>query len=456
MADITEQEAQSIVNYAAIICNEFEKYCVENEYAAGPSSDESKLNFVTHADNLLVASRKAAEIDGEKHAEMEQGVHAAVSALRSSLIGVRGQAASILAQPLRILGRVYGFRETDPSAIIDRIYDYFVDTGRRIQSRGLTVGSVSNSPASGSNAGNGNLFLRPTMSTGDPCDNLWAESVLFRCEADEHSGASEHRERFSIEGDPAHPDGLTITGSGSKATTTALTPSDSLALNSSFTNYSGAAATPTFTNWTATGGTANVDAETTITYRDSTAETTAVSVKFNANDTLTQNFNARGTTLRTDVPYIAHLAYKPSGSGVTANLGVTIGNNSTWTTAVDGSASTAWGVFTQTLFFRNLNKEDPEFTIQVSSLSGGQLYIDDFIFAPMSSFNGLYYALIGGSTPFLRGDGKTYSITETAIASRKGIVNEWLWKAYNKYLPCEASPSASATPKDWVNPADYL
>jgi len=454
MADIEEDEAQDIVDAAAILCNEFEKYCTDNAYDTTNRADHSKLNFVDHSNLLIVASRLSAEIGGEKHPELEQGIHAAIANWRSSLASIRGQSAAILAQPLRILGRFYGFPESDPSKIIDRIYDYFVDTGRRIQSRGLSVGAVSNAPASGSNSGNGELYLRSTMSTGDPCDNLWPETVLFRCEADEHSGATEHRERFSIEGDPAHPDGLTVAGSGAKGSTTCMTPSDSLALNSSFTSFSGAAATPTFANWTATGGTSNVDAETSITYRDSTGESTPVSVKFNANETLTQAFSVRNITLRTNTPYIMHLAYKAT-SGATGNIGVTIGNNSTWTQAFDGGVSTSWKAFTQSLYFRNLNKEDPTITIAVSSLSGGQVYIDDFIFAPMSQFNNLYYALIGGETPFLKGDGKAYTISETAIDTRKGLVNEWLWKAYNKYLPCEASPSAGATPMDWVDPTDY-
>ena len=464
-AHLSEAEAQAIVNRAAILCNEFEKYLFENAYSAGPSAANSKLNFVTHADNYLIAAREAAVIQNksgtdEKHAELELGVHSAVAAFRASLSGVKGQASSILAPALRILGRFYGFTETDPSEIVDKIYGYFVDTGRRVQSRNLTVGSVSadSNKSGGSNDGSGALYLRSTMSTGDPCDNLWPEKVLFRCTADEHSGATEHREVFSVEGEPSHPDGISVAGSGAVSSVTALTPTNSIALNSSFTSYSGAAGTPTFTNWTAAGGTANIDAESGagLTYRDSTGESTAVSIKFNADETITQNFNVRNVQMDRGVPYFWHIAYKPGTSSAAGDLKVTIGDTSTSTKAFNGASSTAWQVHTGSIFYTNINKEDPVITIEVDfSSSGHPLYVDDFIFAPMSEFNGLYYALIGGATPFLVGDGFSFTVSEPALASRKGLVNEWLWKAYNKYLPCEASPNASATPNDWIDPTDY-
>ena len=153
----------------------------------------------------------------------------------------------------------------------------------------------------------------------------------------------------------------------------------------------------------------------------------------------------------TTIPYLWHIAYKPTASA-TGNVTIKIGGDSVKTTAFDGSANSDWQVATNSLFFRNFNEEDPDIEIAVTSLSGGQVYLDDFIFAPMSEFNGLYYLIVGGEEPFLKGDGFSLTVSQS---SKVGLVNEWLWKAYNKYLPCEASPNASAVPKDWIDPTDY-
>ena len=190
---LDEQEAQAIVNRAVILLNEYEKYLHLNAYSSGPSSANSKLNFVDHADLLVTAANLADTINGNKQTDLQLGIHSSIASFRSGLSGVKSQAASFLAHPIRILGAFYKFTENDPSDILDRIFDYFVDTGRRIKSRGLTVGGIGNDPASGSNTTDcGTVHLRSTMSTGDPIDNIWTEKFLWRCISDEHSGAIVH------------------------------------------------------------------------------------------------------------------------------------------------------------------------------------------------------------------------------------------------------------------------
>jgi len=460
MADITEAEARNIVEFAVITVNEFEKYLSEANQSV-EAATELNQNFEVISNKILQAAQQCSDTfansDGKTHTELELPIHNAVASFRSSLVGVKQQASSLIAPALRVLAQFHGFLETDPATIIQKLSQYYRDTGRRIQSRGVSVASTSAGKVGGtSNTGNGTVYTHTTDEKGDPIDNFWPETVEFRCIADEHSGATEHQERFEIRGEPANPSGLSITGSGNSTTDTAKTPSDSILLNSSFTSYSGS----TFTNWVK-GGSGTVAADTTTYYRDSTGETTPVAIKFTttSSSTLTQPFSTRRLQLDPNVPYMWHLAYKAS-STATGNLKVTVGDQGVQTAAFNGASDSDWQVFNRVFWFDNVNKESPNFVITVDSLAGSgtpSLHIDDLIVTPMSTFNNLPYCIFGGSNPFLVND--RFTIDVTAGTAGVGLVNEWLWKAYNSYLPCEASPAAysEGTPsaRDWRDPAGY-
>ncbi len=462
MALMTEAQARQVVEYAVLILNEYEKYLTECTTNTSPTAVKLQLSFQDHSDNLIEAAQKCEDIGGEPHHELEMGIHNALSSFRSGLVGVKAQAAALLAQPLRVLARWHGFIETDPTDIIAKLSEYYIESGRRIQKRGLTVNSPAKGHVNGtSNTGSGTVYTCSTDENGDPVDNLWPETVEFKCVSDEHSGAVEHNEVFSIEGEPAHATGLKITGSGSTSSTKALTPSDSILLNPSFTAYGSDAANPVFTNWTE-GGSGVITADTSSYYRDSMGEAAPVSVKFASDATLTQAFSARKLQLNTNTPYYWHLAFLPS-SGATGNLKVKIGAQDERTVAFNGgSGGNVWTVHHERFWFSQVNTESPNVVITVDSLSGGTLHIDDFIIAPMSSFNNLYYCIIGGQTPFLKEDRMTVQIDNGST----GLVNEWLWKAYNMYLPCEASPGTytegttgsnptSTTARDWKDPSGW-
>ena len=466
MADITEAQARSIVEYAVITLNEFEKYLSEADQTA-EASNELHTSFKAHTDKLIEAAQACgndfAGTDGEAHHELEQAIHSSVAGVRSNMVSVKAQAAALLTPALRVLGQFHGFLETSPTAIIEKLSEYYRESGRRVQKRGVTINSPTAGHVDGStsNVGTGTVYTCGTDENGDPIDNLWPETVEFKCIGDEHSGASEHRERFSIQGEPADPSGLSVQGSGNSTTASAITPSDSILLNSSFTSYSGS----TFSNWT-TAGSGTVAAETSAShiYRDSTGESTPVSVKFTgtAGNTLTQTFSARRLELDPNVPYYVHLAYKPA-SGTSGNLSFKMGNGATRTVALSGST---WKVHHEKYWFSQVNKEDPTFVITVDSLASSgtpTLHIDDLIVAPMSTFNNLYYCIIGGATPFLKEDRFTVDVQPGTAGV--GLVNEWLWKAFNMYLPCETTPGSytegsvndppSTTARDWQDPSGY-
>ena len=459
---MTEAEARLLVEYAVVILNEYEKYLTEaTQTAVGVG--KLKNNFQAHADLLIESAQACDNIGGESHHELELGVHNALSSFRSGLVGVKSQAATLLAQPLRVLARWHGFIETNPTAIIAKLSEYYRESGRRIQKRGLTVNAASAGRVDGSSntADSGTIYTCSTDENGDPIDNLWPETTEFKCVSDEHSGATEHNEAFTIEGEPAHPAGLKITGSGATSSARAVTPSSSILLNPSFTAYGSSKSAPVFTNWIE-GGSGVIEADTDTYYRDSMGETAPVSVEFTSDATLTQAFSVRRLQLNTNVPYYWHLAFKPS-SGASGNLSVKIGNQAARTVAFNGgSGGDVWTIHHERFWFSQVNTESPSVVITVASLSGGTIHIDDFIMVPMSSFNNLYYCIIGGAKPFLREDRFTITIDDGAT----GLVNEWLWKAFNMYLPCETSPGSytegtsgsnptSTAVRDWIDPAGY-
>jgi hypothetical protein len=61
----------------------------------------------------------------------------------------------------------------------------------------------------------------------------------------------------------------------------------------------------------------------------------------------------------------------------------------------------------------------------------------------MTQADGCYYAVVGGSTPFLKED--VFTFTDTGGTS--AIINYWLWRAFGRFLPHNASAGET-----WADP----
>jgi hypothetical protein len=63
----------------------------------------------------------------------------------------------------------------------------------------------------------------------------------------------------------------------------------------------------------------------------------------------------------------------------------------------------------------------------MASLATGTIVVDDLVLAPMTNPDGTWWAIVGGATPWLKGDMLTFSGDTQGTAT---ILNYWLWRAY--------------------------
>ncbi len=364
-------------------------------------------------------------------------------------------------------GKFINSPESDPIRIFRKdLYQYFVDNSLTVTERGFTFGTPA---AGGSNVGDGVVNRLNIDENGFDLDEQTADVKTITCVADEHSGTQEHQEQFEIRGQERNIDFLSLKGGTGQpgdrpvARLTALSCRDSQSYiqNPSFTNsalnYTAGLATPTavtdITGWTLDSVT-GVQLDRNITYRDSEGETNPASLRFNnVNRSAEQNLNVRRAQVReTGIgglgqelePFYVQIAiYRESSADGTLTL--TFGNV---TAAVDVTTLNdgAWNVHRiavgQNSFYKAWNKEDPLLKVALASNTTGNILIDDVIVAPFQRFDGGYYAIVGGATPFLRDDVFTATDTVTEV----GELQKWFVRGGYGHLP-----STSGAPS-WGDP----
>ena len=361
-------------------------------------------------------------------------------------------------------GKLIASPNQDPGLVFRDLYDYFLANSLTVDERGFSFGSPV---GDGGNAGNGTLHRLNVDANGFDIDTQTADAKVVTCVTDEHSGAQEHAEQFRIVGSERRKDYLTMKGGTGEPGSipigllTAKTCRDSTQFiqNPSFTR----------TPLTFTGGLVAVaDVETSvpgwtlstitdmkldrnIVYRDSEGEAAnATSLRFEGNATVTQALNVRNARFRPTslggfgqeiVPvYVQVAVYRESAADGTLTL--TFGD----VTAVQAIASLpddSWSVVRIAVgvdnWFANFNKEDPVLSIALASNTTGAVLVDDVVVAPFDLFDGGWYAMVGGATPFLRGDEFTFSDTVTEV----GLLQLWFVRGGYGYLPSTGGGSPS-------------
>ena len=320
----------------------------------------------------------------------------------------------------------------DLATALFRIAEYENANGHSIDARGFTYGSAS---AGGSNVGNGTIRRVTVDEYGVNLEGGHAETKTYRCDQDQQQ-RPKHRERFTIEGATAEPDFLKVVGSSLVASIDALTSADSSQWlnNPTFSTFNGTqptagvestpTATTSVTGWVL-GSTSLARVSLDVVYRDLVTDSQKYSVRFTGNNSLTQTFNLqkRPTFARRRPYYVQVAIYKEAGT--TGNLTITCGSQSQ-VFALSG-LSTGWNAvkldLDKDLYHRNWTTNDATFAIALSSYGGsGSIYIDDVIFSEMQFVDGVWVALIGGSTPFKRGD---YFTIADSVAGR-GVLSYWI------------------------------
>ena len=447
MADPTEAEIRLMAGYAVLALEELREL-----------SEADATNLLGIEEQLI------SSVKGDYAAEALAGYTAFRSQVSSALTPAVAQ--TMLAPIIRLYGKLINSPETDPVRIFRRsLYDYFRENSYTIPERGFTFGAAS---AGGSNVGDGVVSRLNTDDGGYDLDEQTADTKTIICVRDEHSGTQEHQEEFEIRGQERTKDFLSLKGGtgtpGGRpvGTLTALSCRDSQRFlnNPSFTTsgltYTAGLATPSsttsITGWTL-DATTNVQLDRNIYYRDSEGESNPTSLRFNGNAYAQQNLNER----RAQIPetgfaglgqerypmYLQVACYRESDADGTITL--TLGSQTT-TLDISTVGNGSWTVLRMTVgdknWFRNWNQENPLIKIQLASNTTGAVLFDDVIFAPFQLFDGGYYAIVGGATPFLVDDEFTCADTVT----ESGDLQKWFVRAGYGHLP---SAAAGAT---WDDP----
>lgn len=318
---------------------------------------------------------------------------------------------------------------------MDRIRTYMVANSKSIDGRNFTYGTPT---AGGGNTGNGNLRRLTVDEDGFRLEGGHAEDKTFRFDVDQ-AQTGKHKEQAAIEGEPAERDFVLVDGSGiSGSVIRALTSEDSarLVTNPTFSQFVGTAptaSTPTsataadsFTGWTLTtyaAARATIDHA----YRDFPTVPTSqrIGVEFTADNTITQTFNTqRAQEWSRRTPYFVQVAiYRKSGA--TGTVTITFGSQSQNFT-LGSLSNNAWNLcyldLDKDLYHKNFTTNNMTLAVSVASLATGTMVIDDVIVAPMTFINGSWWALVGGSTPFKRGD----TFTAADSVAGRGVLSYWL------------------------------
>lgn len=378
-----------------------------------------------------------------------------VSAALAGLDEFRAQAADLVSPTrvrrfldalIREYGKALGFPETDPLAILDRMFVQFAETTPTpvtVQERDVTFGTPSND---GGNTGNGTLHRLTVDRYGYDTEACTMEAKEFKCIRDRSGGATVHLEEFEIRGADVPRDliaGVVSRNRVGRINAIGADTSRSWLQNPSFNEYTSSTGSSPYdptaiAGWTVAGAIGDLQIVTTDYYRAASHEgDSPACLRFEANEKITQAFTVVNGELKAGVPYFFQIAFKRENS-CDGTLTLRVGSNSA---AVTFSAESGWNTLVCTLdenlFPRNFNETTLDVEIELSGNSTGEALVDDLVFGPMTLWDGTWWALVGGATPYLLED----KITATdALTGSEAILNYWLWRIYGKVLPMSGTP----------------
>ena len=377
----------------------------------------------------------------------------ALASARSNLDTFIQQVANVLAPLVREYGITIGATEADVQSIMTRLFDRFEAGPYTVQSRNFTYGSPA---AAGGNVGNGLVYRlnKDRIATGNNIENCTAELKTAKCVADAYSGAAIHEESLEFRGVAPERDLLKIVGSGKSGIISALSARSAQTYinNPSFDQYSGTLAVPTaITDWTPNSGVYTAfEIDQTNFYRSFYGASNPGALKIKGNDKVVQKFTVRNLQWNPNLPLFARIAYNREVGTGDGTLTLKIGSISA---SVVLAAQTGWNMLTwpgdgsggvlmdYRAWHKNWNTTNPGIEVQLAGRTTGSVLVDDLIISPYANFDGLWYSVVGGSTPFLRND--SLSWTDSEVGS---VLQYFFWLAFGRYLP-----STTGAPS-WTDP----
>lgn len=386
----------------------------------------STVNWVTREDayvQLLETNYPAEALDP-------------IRATRAAIDAALRTYSDALAPVLREYGRVMAAPETDLPSLAFRLYQHLKDNTATVKSRGITFGTPTFSGATG----NGTINRLTKDRNNYDIEGIFLDAKVAECSEDQSTGTNKHQEAFIIRGAAPARDSLLVAGSGLVQRHVCLSAADSILTNASFDDFSGTIGTLTeLIGWTPTTALSNFTLDQTNYYRSSPGSTTPASLKISANDTMTQALSVSGRTIDPNVPLYAQIAYNRQVGTGDGTLTLTFGSQ---TATVALAAQTGWNILRITIGQKNwydtFKEDDLDFKIGLSSRTTGYVLVDDFVIAPYTAHDNTWYAIVGGSTPFLTRDKATWT---DALAGSDSKLQKWMWRATGLYLPHDSSPS---------------
>lgn len=359
-------------------------------------------------------------------------VEAALAGMRSSLGTGLADGIALLTPLILTYGQFLDERSTGALAVLSRVYRHMKDNALRVTSRSFTRGVPA---AAGGNVGNGTLHRLTTDAFGFAIENSHPEAKVALCVADQATGATRDAEQFDLSGEIAEPDRLKITGSGFGATLVALTgvQSQERVSNPSFASFTNTLALPaSIVDWTPLAAITNFELDQTNVYRTFLGEGTPTSLVFKANDTIEQDLRlVRGTNYSPTVPIYVQVAFNRAIDPCDGTLTLTFGGSSA---SVVLAAQAGWNVLRIPLGTANWAEAfvtDPfKLKLALTGRTAGKLRVDDVIVSPFVPHDGTWYALLGHTIPFKRGDKFTFADTEVGAKLQKAF-----WRYFGAYLP---------------------
>ena len=348
--------------------------------------------------------------------------------LDAALKGGRELILPLLETYCQVIGRPVPQGNAD--AVFDALYDHMVANTLRVTSRQFSYGVPA---AGGSNTGSGVLNRLTKDENNFDLEAQTADAKTVVCRSDYRNGVEQGREVFEIRGGASlfGDSWIQIEGSGRIGTLTGLTGTDSGQFigNPSFSTLaSGSVGSPTLSAWTQSG-TFQLDG--TNYYRKLNGETTPYALQYGANGYVQQSLDDRRIRVNPRVPMYCQAAWNREVGAGDGTLTLTLGNK---TASVVLAAQTGWQILRIALdddcWYKNWKKNDALLKIDLASRTTGTVLVDDVIVAPMQLFNGGWYAVVGGATPFLRDD--VFTFTDTEVGS---ILQYFFWLYFGRHLP---------------------
>lgn len=323
----------------------------------------------------------------------------------------------------------------DPASNWTAIYDYHRNNGYAVKSRTINY----DSSATTSGTGSGTVHRLTINRYGREIEGADVPlNILLTCVSDETSGENPGEEQFSIEALRAAFDilnrGDTVAVDVPPKTIRPIN-SDGIVVDHSFQTTDIAVADPTDLGaWIDSAGVYGsakyalvVDSQMSSVEEETNGA--GISLEIKGNHTIYQDISISDF----NAPHFWSLRVKPGASIAGGTLTFTWGSKSQ-AVSLTGLSAGAWNIVTATLdenlYPFNWASATNRVQIAISGLSGDTVRVDLVRMAPMTSFNGTWWAMDAGSTQFLAGANKKTFAYGDGLAGSDAVINQLIRFAY--------------------------